>query len=645
MMILSRIWYVILAILLAAAYYVVALAVGQYNRRNTTAMQETVKADAQVVSWQLQIDARRRLDNLFLASGDASTVKAIRAANGKDQIPPGARDDGAKALHAFNEKLPPEQKNDVLFLADREGRLVSQVGFDQVNGFPEFELGGYPAVFDALHGFLRDDIWVWGGKIARVVARPVEDDVGLPPVGAVVAIRWVDPSFAKELSKRTRTNLAFFALGTRVASAAGTENFDESTLETLADLKTVADDKTFRENGRTDVRDLADDKGGVIFVRLTGEAADLGAGFAVARPKVSISSPTGFLSGADDTDKKNVKIPIVLAIFFGAAFFGILFTFLEHSMPLSKLVKEAEKLKRGETDVLQLPRLRGAYRAAAGDINAGIQRVVEKGGGTARKPADLESILGPVPAQPNMSAFSFPLNNDGSVAQQIPQVPPGPPPGGFSGPGSTGAHLAPAGLPPGPPPPNARFPGAPPPPNSRPANGPPVPPPPYSSERTMAMQNAPPSGGYPPPPPPAAGMAPGAHSATVAATPAAAKLVTPGTQPAPFPPPSVKKAPGKDQDQDEQTMVAQPSADLINAATGANLALDPAAEWHQVYEEFLKTKRECGEPTDGLTFEKFQQTLKKNRDALMQRHGCKRVKFSVYVKEGRASLKATPVRD
>lgn len=99
-------------------------------------------------------------------------------------------------------------------------------------------------------------------------------------------------------------------------------------------------------------------------------------------------------------------------------------------------------------------------------------------------------------------------------------------------------------------------------------------------------------------------------------------------------------------EEDEQTMVAQPSLDLINAASGEHSAVaDPPGEWHQVYEEFLRTKRECGEATDGLTFEKFQQTLKKNRDALMQRHGCKRVKFSVYVKEGRASLKATPVRD
>jgi hypothetical protein len=176
--------------------------------------------------------------------------------------------------------------------------------------------------------------------------------------------------------------------------------------------------------------------------------------------------------------------------------------------------------------------------------------------------------------------------------------------------------------------------------------------PPFSAnERTMSMAGAPggpafnpgnPGGG--PPPLGAPGAPGGGHSATVAASPAAQKMGMQATVPAPFPPaPSGTPKLGKDED--EQTMVAQPSADLIAATGGHNAANDPAAEWHQVYEEFLRTKRECNEPTDGLTFEKFQQTLKKNRDALMQRHGCKRVKFSVYVKEGRASLKATPVRD
>lgn len=600
MMILSRIWYVILAIFLAAAYYIVALAVGQYNRRNQAAMEETLKADSQVVSWAMQVDARRRLDVLFLAAVDPTIAKATRGANGKDAIPAASKEEGAKALREFNEKLPADYKNDVLFLADREGRLVAQVGYDAVNGFAEFELGGYPAVFDALHGFLRDDTWVWGGKIARVVTRPVEDEVGQPPLGAVVALRWVDNSFAKEIGKRTRTNIAFFALGQRVASAASTEGFNENALEALgSDLEAVAEDKGFKENGRTDVRPLDDGKGGVLFVRLPGDAWELGGGFAVARPKVAISSPTGFLAGADDTDKKNVKLWLAGLIVGAAALFGFLFSFLEHSLPMREMKDQAEKLKNGQIDTLNLPRFRGGYRSIATDINAGIQRVVEKGGGTARKPADLESILGPVPAQPSMSAFSFPLQDGSGPPQSAPSIP-----------GSAvGANHAPAA------PSSARAPGAPAPSNPRLAPPPPINAAPSTDsqpERTVAMLDPASLGG---------------DAGSLSSLPFLA---------------SAKRF-GKDEE--EQTMVAQPSADLISAAIGATSALDPSSEWQQVYEDFIRTKRECGEPTDGLTFDKFQQTLKKNRDALIQRHGCKRVKFSVYVKEGRASLKATPVRD
>ena len=88
-------------------------------------------------------------------------------------------------------------------------------------------------------------------------------------------------------------------------------------------------------------------------------------------------------------------------------------------------------------------------------------------------------------------------------------------------------------------------------------------------------------------------------------------------------------------------MVGSVPAEVMAQATGMN----EGVEWKAVYEDFVRTKKQCGEPTEGLTFEKFSQTLKKNRDALIQRHNCKRVKFSVYVKDGKASLKATPVKD
>jgi hypothetical protein len=654
MMILSRIWYVILAIVCAAAYYIVSLAVGQYNRRNHVAMQEELKADSQVVKWALDVDARRRLDALFLAATDQGVVKAIKGANGaKDSVPVANRDEGSKALRAYNEKLAEAFKSDAIFAVDRDGRLVSQIGYDAVNASPEFELGGYPAVFDALHGFLRDDTWVLGGKIARVVARPVEDEAGQPPLGAVVALKWMDVGFAREIGKRTRTNLAFFALGNRVASAATVEGFEENAFEAMqSDLKSVTDSDDFKKDGRTDVRPLGkDDKGGVLFVRLPGETWDLGGGFAVARNKVVIDSPLGFIHGADDQDKKNVKMWLVAVVVLGGLLIGFFFTFLEHSLPLKELQRQALRLKKGEIDVLQLPRLRGGLRSTGQDINDGIQRVVEKGGGTARKPADLESILGPVPAQPNMSAFSFPMADGSQPGQSGPNMgmppgpgapatavspqgpprpfpgPPGPPNPGGPAPSAPGSrpNLNSPGGPPGPP----RPPGAPPPPNA-----------PGGFGNTFAM------GGAPAAPPPAFGatmQSNASPSATVAASPGANAKLGP-TSPNPFPPVGAKE-------EDEQTMVAQPSADLIKqtgqspAAGAPPPAGDPQAEWQAVYEEFIRTKRECGEPTDGLTFEKFQQTLKKNRDALIQRHGCKRVKFSVYVKEGRASLKATPVRE
>ena len=71
---------------------------------------------------------------------------------------------------------------------------------------------------------------------------------------------------------------------------------------------------------------------------------------------------------------------------------------------------------------------------------------------------------------------------------------------------------------------------------------------------------------------------------------------------------------------------------------------EPAA-WEDVYREFVNTREQCGEPGDGLTYDKFVGKLRKNRDTLMQKYNCRSVRFAVYVKEGKAALKATPVKD
>jgi hypothetical protein len=66
--------------------------------------------------------------------------------------------------------------------------------------------------------------------------------------------------------------------------------------------------------------------------------------------------------------------------------------------------------------------------------------------------------------------------------------------------------------------------------------------------------------------------------------------------------------------------------------------------WQQVFQDFLRTRQQCGEASDGLTFDKFRVKLQKNKEQLVAKYSCKTVRFQVYVKDGKAALKATPVR-
>lgn len=634
-MILSRVWYVLLGLGAAVALYVCYVAVGQFDRQGTRSLKEGLASDSQTVEWALKIDARRRLDTLLVGSVDATLQAALTSANAVKpaacantnifcpaKIPDASRTGAKKALDTINGLIPADYRPDILFAVDREGQVVGALGYDSVAGNDEFDMGGYPAVNDALHGWLRDDVWMLGAKMYVVVARPVEFDATQRPAGAIVGLKEVNQRFVSDLAKRTRTSIAFYAGGQRVAGAVGIEGFDAENLDAIAADLAKIDDKTYGDAGRSDVRMLTDNLG-AMYARIPGDVWSLGGGFAVERGKTPLGGPMGFLSNADDHDKANVPWPLIVGLVLLAGIVGIGFSVLEHTLPLRELVMQAERFKSGVMDQLQVARFRGSYRLAAQNVNMGLDRAIEKSGGVTRKPADLESIIGPVPAQPAMSAFSFPgPAQDGANAGPgiVPPVPPAsaptpPAPSPFAAPpprplpsSPTGTGLGLGAAPAPAPPPPAAFPGA------RPR-------PPLARPQTPPMPAA--------PPPPAK-----------AATPNA-----PPARPAPPPPAPAnifEAPPGEDED---ATMVGAVPPEVLAQATGEHKSVDDSTEWLSVYEDFIRTKKQCGEPTEGLTFEKFSHTLKKNRDALVQRHGCKRVKFSVYVKEGRASLKATPVKE
>ena len=45
-----------------------------------------------------------------------------------------------------------------------------------------------------------------------------------------------------------------------------------------------------------------------------------------------------------------------------------------------------------------------------------------------------------------------------------------------------------------------------------------------------------------------------------------------------------------------------------------------------------------------LSFDKFAQRLEQSKKAVMQKHKCTDVRFEVYIKKGKAALKAMPAR-
>ena len=620
MMVLSRVWYVLLGVAVAVALYVVYVAVGEYDRQSTHALKEGLASDSQTVEWALKIDARRRLDALLAGSVDSTLQQALVAANASKEakVPEKSKADAKKALGSIRDAIAAELRPDAFFAVDREGRLVAQSGYDPAAGNEDFEMGGYPAVNDALHGWLRDDIWVLGSKMYVVGARPVEYDSAQRPAGAIVGLKEVNGKFAQDLANRTRTSLAIYAGAQKMAGGAA-KGFETAKLDAIGnDLKNI-DDKAYNDDIRTEARMLNGDLG-VLYARLPGDEWTLGGGFAVVRAMTPLGGPMAFLSGADDQDKANVPLPLLVVVVLIAAFVGIGFTILEHTVPLRELLTQAMRLKAGAMDGLSVAGFRGAYRLAAQGINDGIERAIEKAGGVTRKPADLESILGPTPAQPAMSAFSFPTGDEAAPVPGPPAVlPPAP-------------ALAIASQTPFPAFSEARSPSSVPTSPTVPKQAPP--PLPITPPQGISAPK-------PPPPVPAAAR-PGPPPASSPKMPPSLGAAAPGGGRM-GPPPVPVAHTSQTMDDEDATTVATVPAEVMAQATGS--ALDENAEWRVAYQDFIRIKKQCGEPTDGLTFEKFSVILRKNRDSLAEKHGVKRVKFSVYVKEGRASLKATPTKE
>jgi hypothetical protein len=70
---------------------------------------------------------------------------------------------------------------------------------------------------------------------------------------------------------------------------------------------------------------------------------------------------------------------------------------------------------------------------------------------------------------------------------------------------------------------------------------------------------------------------------------------------------------------------------------------DAEGSFYQVFQEYVLTREKCREPMEGLSYELFRQRLQESRAQIMQQHGCRGVDFRVYIKDGKAALRARPL--
>ncbi len=63
---------------------------------------------------------------------------------------------------------------------------------------------------------------------------------------------------------------------------------------------------------------------------------------------------------------------------------------------------------------------------------------------------------------------------------------------------------------------------------------------------------------------------------------------------------------------------------------------------NDAYEKYLKARKECKEPTKGLSFEKFASNVEKTKDKVKEKYKAADVELKVYIKDGKTKLAITP---
>jgi len=584
---LSKIWFFLVALGAAIALTIALVMPRPAQRQLETEETARLTTACSVIDILLADAARDRVAFSATFARAPEVISALDAATGAKELDANRMKQVRQAIEDLIKKANGAYVPDFAILIDHKGRVVARYKIDQ-DEFGDV-VAGRPLVDDALAGYLRDDLWTANGTMYFVSAAPViRTNSPIDYVGAVVLGQKVTNEFASDLSHRLSaidTQVAFYLGNDDVAASRPLAIDHKPMLDTLAQLTGPDVSRDCEANHQIPVL-AGSDRYTAMIGRLPGEARLKSAYYAVFAKTVQARGFGGTLAAVRKSDL-SVKILIVVAIAFLIVLaLGIGFMFIESDRPLRRLTNDAVKLAKNESERLAEDAHGGKYGSIARSVNIHIDKV---GRDAKAARTNLDQLLGPAP-EGSLGTIDL-------LAGALPSARPG------------GAVAAAA-----PPPSDFKF------------HDPAPIPAPFASP-----SSAPPRAPTPPP----------VQVRPAAPPPRQAPPVPSATPPRGIPGPSPSHGTTQPLSLDDDILGGL----APSPAPAAVAAPDGDGYFKQVFEQFVAVKKSCGENTAGLTYAKFADKLVKNRDDLIVKTGCREVRFTVYVKDGKAALKATPVKD
>jgi hypothetical protein len=634
-MFLSKIWFVLVGLVAALALTAAFVAPRPADRRVEQLEGQRLDRAQYAAEQMLKTDAHRWIDYVAKLGRDVIIAEALESAtSGKGE---------ARMIHETvrgrMRTLVPDLQSiglETMVAVDNQGRVVARLG-EHENDYGD-SVSGAEVVADALRGYASDDVWGAGGRLRRIAAAPVLARTHDKIVGAV----FVGAETAKRLADLWKKNLGVdiaVLLRKQILSA----TLPEALLGQLPDM-IEAKHAEIAEAHRSRPLPLpaGDDRLLAVAAPFTGEATDQDAYYVLIGKMAPTSNPWALLSSAAADDLRWGNFPwlglgAAVIIMLGV---GLALQRYEIEAPVERLRTQLKRVVAGDIQKIDDHTFHGKFGGVARDMNAALERfthaVLDAGRSeTSRK--DINAILDS--GVPESRGFDLPYAGGAS-----PYVPPSPgssafpaSPGPFASPGSPFAAAPPAAPAP-PPPAYATF--------DRERQGRPLPPIPLKPGLPAPL---PPLSPMPSLSPPSIrnAISPSASSSSASLSDAATVVERPGS-PGPFTgePVAVLEEPvsggfGAELAPDDTTNEMRGGADKIRTV---DIDADEA-HIRTVFLEYVAARRQTGEANAAVTLDKFRAKLAANRAQLIAKYGCRTARFSVYVKDGKAAIRATPVRD